>query len=164
MPIGRIFGAQTTSAWTTVEIGVCSLVQIFNGSSRNLTPSHKTRDAFMNLSLAFSRDVSLGRLWSHVYILIITETNFKLQVFGLYSRFVRNLIIKIFWSNEPANSTSIHRVIMVVNLSYSFIALQKISQKRCWSPSGKPAEARRINFVGVCTVEMPLSLCLIPRT
>ena len=26
------------------------------------TPSHKTRDAFMNLSLAFSRDVSLGRL------------------------------------------------------------------------------------------------------
>ena len=25
MPIGRIFGAQTTSAWTAVEIGVCSL-------------------------------------------------------------------------------------------------------------------------------------------
>ena len=34
----------------------------FNGSSRNLTPSHTTRDAFMNSSLAFSRDVSLGRL------------------------------------------------------------------------------------------------------
>ena len=38
-------------------------VQILNGSTRNLTPSHTTRDAFMNLSLAFSRDVSLGRLW-----------------------------------------------------------------------------------------------------
>ena len=31
--------------------------------SRNLTPSHTTRDAFMNSSLAFSRDASLGRLW-----------------------------------------------------------------------------------------------------
>ena len=29
MPIGRIFGAQTTSAWTTVEIGVCSLDFVF---------------------------------------------------------------------------------------------------------------------------------------
>ena len=38
-------------------------VQIFNGSSRNLTPGHTTRDAFMNSSLAFSRDVSLGHLW-----------------------------------------------------------------------------------------------------
>ena len=37
-------------------------VQIFNGSPRNLTPSHTTRDAFVNSSLAFSRDVSLGRL------------------------------------------------------------------------------------------------------
>ena len=25
MPIGRIFGAQTTSAWTVVEIVVCGL-------------------------------------------------------------------------------------------------------------------------------------------
>ena len=29
MPIGRIFGAQTTSAWTTIEIGVCSLDFVF---------------------------------------------------------------------------------------------------------------------------------------
>ena len=29
MPIGRIFGAQTTSAWTTVEIEVCSLDFVF---------------------------------------------------------------------------------------------------------------------------------------
>ena len=29
MPIGRIFGAQTTSACTTVEIGVCSLDFVF---------------------------------------------------------------------------------------------------------------------------------------
>ena len=29
MPIGRIFGAQTTSAWTTVETGVCSLDFVF---------------------------------------------------------------------------------------------------------------------------------------
>ena len=31
------------------------MFEIFNGSSRNLTPSHTTRDAFMNSSLAFSR-------------------------------------------------------------------------------------------------------------
>ena len=37
-------------------------VQIFNGSSRNLTPSHTMRDAFMNYFLAFSQDVSLGCL------------------------------------------------------------------------------------------------------
>ena len=30
-----------------------------------LTPSHTTRDASMNKLLAFSRDVSLGRLWCH---------------------------------------------------------------------------------------------------
>ena len=30
MPIGRIFGAHTTSAWTTVEIGVCSLTSSFD--------------------------------------------------------------------------------------------------------------------------------------
>ena len=33
-------------------------VQIFNGFSRNLTPSHTTRDAFMNESLTFSQDVA----------------------------------------------------------------------------------------------------------
>ena len=38
-------------------------IKIFNGSSRNLTASHTTCDAFMNWLLAFSRDVSLGRLW-----------------------------------------------------------------------------------------------------
>ena len=40
-------------------------VQILNGSSRKLTPSHTTCDAFMNKSFAFHRDVSLGRLCSH---------------------------------------------------------------------------------------------------
>ena len=37
-------------------------VQIFKGSSRSLSPSHTTRDAVMNKSLAFSDDVNLGRL------------------------------------------------------------------------------------------------------
>ena len=35
-------------------------VQIIKGSSRKLTTSYTTRDAFMNLSFAFSRDVGLG--------------------------------------------------------------------------------------------------------
>ena len=48
-----------------------------NGSSRNLTPSRTTRDAFMNSSLAFSRDVSLGRLccrWLQPFKLILSQT------------------------------------------------------------------------------------------
>ena len=67
-----------------------------------------------------------------MHILIVSKSNLKLQVFGLFSRFVRTLIIKISSSEEPANSTSIHRVRnggKFVNLSYSFIPLQKISQR-----------------------------------
>ena len=36
--------------------------QILSSSSRNLTPSHTTRDALMIKLFAFSRDVSLGHL------------------------------------------------------------------------------------------------------
>ena len=45
-----------------------------------------------------------------MHILIVSKSNLKLQVFGLFSRFVRTLIIKISSSEEPANSTSIHWV------------------------------------------------------
>ena len=44
-------------------------------------------------------------LLSHVHILIFSKSNLKLQVFGLFSRFVRSVIIKE----------------MVVNLAYLFI-------------------------------------------
>ena len=47
---------------------------------------------------------------SHLHILIFSNSNLKLQVFGLFSRFVRTLIIKISSSEGPANTTSIHRV------------------------------------------------------
>ena len=50
-------------------------------------------------------------LLSHVHIsLIVSKSNLKLQVFGLFSRFVRTLTIKMSSSEEPANSTSIYRV------------------------------------------------------
>ena len=45
-----------------------------------------------------------------MHILIVGKSNLKLQVFGLYLPFVRTLIIKVFLSEEPENSTSIHRV------------------------------------------------------
>ena len=45
-----------------------------------------------------------------MHILIVSKSNLKLQVFGLFSRFVRTLTIKISSSEEPASSTSIHRV------------------------------------------------------
>ena len=53
---------------------------------------------------------NLQGLWSHVHILIVSKSNLKLQVIGPFSRFVRTLIIKIPSSEEPAHSTSIHRV------------------------------------------------------
>ena len=43
------------------ETWVRGQFSLYRGSSRNLTSSHTTRDAFMNWSFAFSRDVSLGR-------------------------------------------------------------------------------------------------------
>ena len=49
-------------------------------------------------------------LLSRVHILIVSKSNLKLQVFGLFWRFVRTLTIKISSSEEPANSTSIYRV------------------------------------------------------
>ena len=47
---------------------------------------------------------------SHLHILISSKSNLKLQVFGLFSCFVRTLIIKISSSEGPANTTSNHRV------------------------------------------------------
>ena len=55
----------------------CKSTRFSNGSSRNLTPSHTTRDAFMNKSLAFSRDVSLGHMWSSIW-----ELNYRPQMYS----------------------------------------------------------------------------------
>ena len=45
-----------------------------------------------------------------MHILIVSDSNPIPQVLGLFSRFVRTLIVKIFSSEEPANSMSIQRV------------------------------------------------------
>ena len=41
--------------------------------SRSLTPSHTTRDAFMNYSLAFSHGVNLGCLWVHLRVVFSSK-------------------------------------------------------------------------------------------
>ena len=53
---------------------------------------------------------NLQGLLSQVHILIVSKSNLKLQVFGLFLRFVCTLIIKISSSEEPVDSTSTHRV------------------------------------------------------
>ena len=62
-----------------------------------------------------------------MHILIVIKSNLKLQVFDLFSRFVRTLIIKI--TSSHTKSQQIPRVSaelkMVVNLSYYFIPLRK---------------------------------------
>ena len=72
---------------------------------------------------------NLEDLQSHMHILIVSKSNLKLQVFGLFLRFVRTLILNISSSEEPANSTSIHRVRNGGKLVIIFIPLQKIWRK-----------------------------------
>ena len=79
---------------------------------------------------------------SHLHILISSKSNLKLQVFGLFSCFVRTLIIKISSSEGPANTTSIHRVRNIGILFIFFHPSLKSTLKKCRSPSWKPAEAR----------------------
>ena len=73
-----------------------------------------------------------------MHILIVSKSNLKLQVFGLYLPFVRTLIIKVSISEEPANSTSIHRVRNSGKLVIIFHPSPKKLTKRCRSPSWKP--------------------------
>ena len=77
-----------------------------------------------------------------MHILIVSKSNLKLQVFDLFSRFVRTLIIKISSSEEPANSTSIHRVRNGGKLVILFHPSPKNITERCRSLSWKPAKAR----------------------
>ena len=86
---------------------------------------------------------TLQGLLSHVHILIVSKSNLKLQVFGLFLRFVCTLIIKISSSEEPADSTSIHRVRNGGKLVILFHPSPKNVTKRCRSPSWKPEEERR---------------------
>ena len=72
----------------------------------------------------------------------MSKSNLKLQVFGLFSRFVGTLIIKISSSGEPANSRSIHRVRNGGKLVILFHPSPKNITERCRSLSWKPAKAR----------------------
>ena len=73
---------------------------------------------------------NLKGLSSHVHILIVSDSNPIPQVLGLFSRFVRTLIIKIFSSEEPANSMNIQIIRNGGKLSILFHpSSKKISQK-----------------------------------
>ena len=77
-----------------------------------------------------------------MHLLIVSKSNLKLQVFGLFSRFVRTLIIKISSSEEPATSTSIHRVRNGGKLLILSHPSPKNVTERCRSLSWKPTKAR----------------------
>ena len=108
---------------------------------------------------------NLQGLLSHLHILIFSKSNLKLQVFGLFSCFVRTLIIKISSSEGPANTTSIHRVRNIGILVIFFHPSPKSIIKKCRSPSWKPAEARwtyhngaeraEQNSTGACAAKCP---------
>ena len=87
---------------------------------------------------------NLQGLLPRVHILIVSISNLKLPVFGLFSRFVHTLIIKISSSEEPANSTSIHKVRNGGKLVILF-HLQKILQKGVDRPFENPRKGAK-NF------------------
>ena len=112
---------------------------------------------------------TLQGLLSHVHILIVSKSNLKLQVFGLFSRLVRTLIIKKSSSEEPANSTSIHRgrnggnIVILFHPSPKNIAKKEsIAQLKTRGRAlkiSKRCRTRRTNFIGACADEMPLCWC-----
>ena len=73
-------------------------------------------------------------LLSHVHMLIFSKSNLKLQVFGLFLRFVRTLITKVSSFEESANNVSIHRVRNDDKLGIFFHPSSKIIRKRWRSP------------------------------
>ena len=73
-------------------------------------------------------------LLSHVHRLIFSKSNLKLQVFGLFLRFVRTLITKVSSFEESANNVSIHRVRNDDKLGIFFHPSSKIIRKRWRSP------------------------------
>ena len=87
-----------------------------------------------------------------MHILIVSKSNLKLQVLGLFSRFVRTLIIKISSSEEPENSRSIRRVGNVGKLVILFHPSPRSITKRCRSLSSKWRRTRRTNFLGACAI------------
>ena len=88
---------------------------------------------------------NLQGLLSHLHILIFSKSNLKLQVFGLFSCFVRTLITKITSSEGPASTTSIHRVRNIGILVIFVHPSPKSIIKKCRSPSWKPAEALKVS-------------------
>ena len=70
-------------------------------------------------------------LLSHVHRLIFSKSNLKLQVFGLFLRFVRTLINEVSSSEEPANTMSIHTVRNDGTLGIIFHLSSKIIRKIC---------------------------------
>ena len=107
---------------------------------------------------------------SHLHILISSKSNLKLQVFGLFSCFVRTLIIKISSSEGPANTTSIHRVrnigILVIFFHpspkkyYKKVSIAKLKTRRSALKVSQWRRTRRTKFYWRMRSKMPL--CLFP--
>ena len=143
----------------------------FIGSNISRSSSHTTL-WFLQVKHRHLK-TNLQGLLSHLHILIFSKSNLKLQVFGLFSCFVRTLIIKISSSEGPANTTSIHRVRNIGILVIFCHPSPESIIKKCRSPSWKPAEAHwknqngaeraEQNSSGACAAKCPSggSLCLV---
>ena len=101
---------------------------------------------------------NLQGLLSHLHILIFSKSNLKLQVFGLFSCFVRTLIIKISSSEGPANTTSIHRVRNIGILVIFFHPSPKSTLKKCRRPVESPQKrAENFTMAPNAPIKIPLA-------
>ena len=108
---------------------------------------------------------NLQGLLCHLHILIFSKSNLKLQVFGLFSCFVRTLIIKITSSEGPASTTSIHRVKknwytchFLSSLSKKYYKKVLITQLKTRRSALKVSQwrwTRRTKSTGACAAKYP---------
>ena len=81
---------------------------------------------------------NLEDLKSHMHISIVSKSNLKLQVFGLFSRFFALWSLKYPHPKSHQTPRVSTELWMVVNLSYSFIPLQKNMTKGVDRPVENP--------------------------
>ena len=127
-----------------VETWVRGQFSLYRGSSRNLTSSHTTHDAFMNWSFAFSRDVSLGR---QCFYQLLRKRWAKIQIhdrnirepnhFPLFhsvkgERFAKGSILDISNHYKPNEQETIFKKQFSQNLRSSLTNKENPSKTRLW--------------------------------
>ena len=143
LKMGKFPLAQASVKWKFVPDALISLDYfchhqgfVFTRADNNLFVTQLImREINSSRHHVFAPKTNLEDLCFRMHILIVSNSNLKLKVFSLFRCLLRTLIIEISSSEEPTNSTSIHRVGNGGNLVILFHSFPKHTTKRCRSPS-----------------------------